>query len=426
MRVALPEERVRGEIENRLHSLMRTTRVPGFRPGKVPLKIIENRYGKTLRQEVIGKMIRTSLYEALQQENLKPANAPQIDQIEDKQGHDLSYTASFEVYPEIELAPMNKLEIEKPMVDIGPEDVSNMVEILRKKHARFNKVDRAAAVGDVLNINFSGTIEGKEPGETGAENYDLELGAGLFIEEFERGLQGKSANEELRLAFKFPDDYNDQNLKGKNAEFNIHINEVKEAVVPDLDDALFEKYGVKQGGMDAFEAEIRNNMQREAEMMIRKKLKEAVLNALLDANQIELPGSLIHGEERKLQEEIRQAMGQKGTDPATMQQTDDKLSAVAHRRVALQLILSDIINKNKLKTEPARVRKIIQQIASGYENPDAIVNWYYSDQKKLAEIEALSLEEDAVDWVAEQAAITEKAYTFDELMKKRQTIPTAS
>jgi len=424
IRVDLPEERVRDQIKDRLHSLMRTTRVSGFRPGKVPMKIIESRYGGKVRREVVSEMIRTSLYEALKQENLKPTNAPRIDQIEDKEGNDLSYTASFEVYPEVNLTPMDALEIEKPTIDISQQDVDKMVEVLRRRHARFNSVARVAAVGDVLNINFEGKIDGRGFDGGSAEQYELELGAGVLIEGFERGLTGKSANQDVKLRLRLPDNYYNQDLKGKEAEFNIHINEVKEVVLPELNDELFEKYGVKQGGIDAFRTEIRDNMDRQAGTMIRRKLKDAVLHALLNANQIELPQSLIHSEEHRLRQEMKQNLSRNESAPSEPDTAEDKqFAAQASRQVSLQLILSAVISKNKLKTDPAKVRAIIERVAAGYENPDAVINWYYSNQKKLAEVEALALEDEVVDWVVKQANIRDRSYTFDELMNNGQTIP---
>lgn len=424
IRVDLPEERVLGQIKERLHSLMRTTRVSGFRPGKVPMKIIESRYGGRVRREIVSEMIRTSLYEALQQENLKPANTPRIDQIEDKEGNDLSYTASFEVYPEINLTPMDALEIEKPTTDISQQDVDKMVEVLKRRHAGFNSVARAAAIGDVLNINFEGKIDGRVFDGGNAEQYELELGSGALIEGFEQGLTGKSANQDVRLKLKLPENYYDQDLKGKEAEFDIHINEVKEVVLPELNDELFQKYGVKQGGVDAFRAEIRDNMDRQAGMVIRGKLKDAVLEALLNANKIELPQSLIHKAEDRLRQQMKQNLSPNDTTSSGPDTAADKrFVAQASRQVALQLILSAVISKNELKTDPAKVRAIIEQVAAGYESPDTVINWYYSNQQKLAEVEALALEDEVVDWVAKQANITDRAYTFDELMNNGQTIP---
>ncbi len=424
IRVDLPEERVLGQIKERLHSLMRTTRVSGFRPGKVPMKIIESRYGGRVRREIVSEMIRTSLYEALQQENLKPANTPRIDQIEDKEGNDLSYTASFEVYPEINLTPMDALEIEKPTTDISQRDVDKMVEGLRRRHAGFNSVARVAAIGDVLNINFEGKIDGRVFDGGNAEQYELELGSGALIEGFEQGLTGKSANQDVRLKLKLPENYYDQDLKGKEAEFDIHINEVKEVVLPELNDELFQKYGVKQGGVDAFRAEIRDNMDRQAGMVIRGKLKDAVLEALLNANKIELPQSLIHKAEDRLRQQMKQNLSPNDTTSSGPDTAADKrFVAQASRQVALQLILSAVISKNELKTDPAKVRAIIEQVAAGYESPDTVINWYYSNQQKLAEVEALALEDEVVDWVAKQANITDRAYTFDELMNNGQTIP---
>ena len=270
--VEVPETRVVSEVSNRLQNMTKTTKVQGFRPGKVPLKIIDNRYGEQVRKEVVGELVRTTLFEAINQENLKPAGQPQIEKVDDAAGKALSYTAVFEIYPEVTLKPTDKLK----------------------------SVDRAAKKGDVVNINFEGFIDGKPFDDGKAENYNLELGLKSFIEGFEDGLIGKSPGEEVLLKLKFPKDYGKEELKGKQVEFKVKINHVNEINLPNIDKSFIEKLGIKQGSEDTLEAEIKKNMEREAELSLRRQLKDMVLDMLHDKNKIELPQSLITSEHDRL------------------------------------------------------------------------------------------------------------------------------
>ena len=422
MRIEVPEGKIAGEVMNRLQSLTRTTRIQGFRPGKAPLKIVQNRFGTKVRQEVIGEIVKSSLYEAITKEKLQPAGPPQIDHIDDGKGTDLVFTATFEIYPDITLTSIEKLELKRPVCDIDDEAVEKMIEVLRKQRRDLKPVERKAAMGDVLKVDFKGSVDGEEFEGGNAEDYEIELGAKRFIAGFEEGLVGSKAGDEATLKLKFPDDYRNEVLKGKPVEFHVHVKEVKETVLPELTDKLFASLGVHEGGLEAFREEIQRNLEREVEMTTRKQMKDEVMDALHSANTIELPQILVDSEARRIQQQLQENLRHQGLDPGAIQSAElTMFKDEAQKRVALQLIFAEIVKQNSMKVDPAKVREMIEKMASGYEDPSAVINWYYSDQKNLAEVEALALEDDIVDWVMNHAQIEDESCTFDELMNKRQT-----
>jgi len=420
--VEVPETRITSQVSERLQNMTRTTKVQGFRPGKVPLKVIDGKYGKQVRKEVVGELVRTTLFEAINQENLKPAGQPQIEKVDAVDGQALSYTATFEIYPEITLKPTEKLKFEKPSCEVSMENVDTMVEKLRKQHCELKIVDRAAKNGDVVNINFEGFIDNK-PFEGGsAENYNLELGIKSFIDGFEDGLIDKSTGEEALLKLKFPKDYGKEELKGKQVEFKVKINSVNETILPDINKEFIEKLGIKKGDEESLRLEIKKNMEREIELSLRRQHKDMVLDKLYHENNVELPQTLVANEHERLMSELEKNIKQQGADAEKIKSASDTvIMEQAKKRVSLQLILAEIIKQNDLKADPKKVREMVEHAASGYEDPKAVINWYYSDKKNLAEVEVLSLEDNVVDWVLEHANVTDKPTTFDEIMNKGQT-----
>ena len=423
LHVEVPETNITSKVSERLQNMTKTTKVQGFRPGKVPLKVIDGRYGEQVRKEVVGELVRTTLFEAINQENLKPAGQPQIEKVDDTDGKVLSYTATFEIYPEITLKPTEKLKFERPTCEISKDDIDTMVEKLRRQHCELDVVERAAKHGDIVNINFEGFINNK-PFEGGsAENYNLELGTKSFIDGFEDGLISKSAGEEVLLKLKFPKDYGKEELKGKQVEFKVKINSVSETILPDINQDFIEKLGIKKGNEESLRVEIKKNMEREIELSLRRQLKDIVLDKLYDENKIELPQSLVTDEHKRLMGELEKNIKQQSTDVEKIKSASDPvLMDQAKKRVSLQLILAEIIKKNNLKADPKKVREMVEHVASGYEDPKAVINWYYSDKKNLAEVEVLSLEDNVVDWVLEHANVTDKPSTFDEIINKGQTV----
>lgn len=422
LRVEVPEERIANEVQNRLKSLSRTTRIDGFRPGKVPFKLLQQRFGQRVRAEVIGETVQHSFYEAVTQEQLRPAGMPQIEPLETGAGNGLTYTATFEVYPDIKLAAIDKLEIERPVCEIGDADLDSMIEVLRKQQRQMEPVERALAQGDVAVVDFIGRVNGEEFEGGKAENFQVEIGAKRLIPGFEDGLVGAKPGESLTLKLSFPEDYPHQKLAGQPVEFDVTVKEVREPRLPELDAAFFAGFGVQEGGEEAFRAEVRRNMEREAEQAVRNRMKEAVLDALHKAHEVELPAALVEAEQQRMVEQARAQLKQYGASQAQIDGIGAEAYAEqARKRASLQLIVSELIKVHEIKVDPQEVRRLIEKTAAGYEEPEAVVNWYYADRSRLSEAEALVLEDKMVEWVISQAKVTDKSLTFDALMNKGQT-----
>lgn len=424
MRVELPEDRVSGEVESRLQNLSRTTRIQGFRPGKAPLRIVRQRFGQRVRQEVVGELVQRSFYEAVGREKLRPVAGPEIHPLEASAGAGIRYTARFEVLPDFEPAPPENLEIQRVACDITDADVDAMIETLRRQHRRLLPVQRAARDGDVLELNFSGRVDG-EPFEGGdARDFRVELGAARLLKGFEEGLKGREAGATFQLALQFPDDYRVEALRGRPVSFEVEVTKVMEPSLPDLDEAFFMAFGVKEGGMEAFRREVREHMEREAAAVIRNRLRESVIDAVHKSNDIALPTVLVERERQRLAEQVKANLKSYGIAPADAERrlADPSLfDAQARRRVAVQLVIAEIIRRQELKADPAQVRRTIENTARSYEDPAAVVNWYYADRSRLAEVEAMVLEDEVIDWIASRARVREVKVAFDELVNKRQT-----
>lgn len=422
LRIEVPEERIASEVQNRLKSLSRTTRIDGFRPGKVPFKLLQQRFGQQVRAEVIGETVQHSFYEAVTQEQLRPAGTPAIEPLETAAGSGLTYTATFEVYPEVELAAVDQLQLERPVCDIGEADIDRMIEVLRKQQRQLQPVERPLAADDMAVVDFTGRVDGEVFEGGKAEDFQVEIGAHRLIPGFEEGLIGAAPGETRTLKLSFPDDYHRADLAGRPVEFEVTIKEVREPKLPELDAAFFESFGVKEGGEEAFRSEVRRNMEREAEQSIRGRLKQVVMDALHKAHEVELPGALVETEQQRLLEQAKAQLQQYGASQSQLEgMSADTYAEQARKRVSLQLIISELIKAHEIKIEPQEVRALIEKTAAGYEEPEAVVNWYYADRSRLAEAEALVLEDKLVDWIVSQAKVTDKPLTFDALMNKGQT-----
>ena len=421
--VDVPEERISTAVEERLQSMIRTSKIQGFRPGKAPLRVIKQRFGPQVRREVVEKLVSSSFYEAVTREELKPVGAPLIDPLREEVGAGLSYTATFEVMPEFELNPVEDLEIEKPACDITDADVISMIEKLRRQRRSFQVVERAAQEGDRINVNFQGEVDGEASENLRSENSDIEIGENRYIPGLEEGLIGASAGESLSLNLTFPENYNHEALSGKPVVFEVQVNHVAEAVLPELDDEFFMAFGVHEGDEEKFRQEIRGHMEREVEVAARTRFRDSIMQALYEANEIEVPNALVNTEVQRMQELFANDMKQRGISSEVFSKVADsaELKSTARRQVALQLLTAQIISSQNLRANPEKVREIIEKRAQSYEDSSALVNWYYNDKQRLAEIESLALEDKVINWISTRSKIKELAVSFDELMNKGQT-----
>ena len=420
--VEIPEEDINTQVTTRLKDLTKKVKVDGFRPGKIPFTVMKQRFGAQVREEVVGEVLRQSYSEALTEQELRPAGEPVIDPIESKKGEGLKYTAAFEVFPEVELGPIEELTIEQATCEINDADVDQMVETLRKQHKTYAEVERGGQDGDQLTIDFVGRIDGETFQGGEAEGFELELGAGLMIDGFEEGLMGKSAGDEVDLSLSFPENYQNAELAGKPVEFAIKVQKVAEAALPELDAEFFKNFGVEEGGEDAFRKEIRENMDRERERALKQKLSRDALDQLHDANTLDLPKSLVENEVQRMRQQTVQNMMQRGMDPSQLGLDDnDALTEAASKRVKLGLLMAEMVKQAEIKPDPAKVRETIEGMAASYEDSAAVMKWYYDDPQRLQEIEAMCLEEEAVNWMVERAQTQEVQISFDDLMNPGQT-----
>lgn len=423
--VGVPAERVESEINTRLQKAAKNARLDGFRPGKVPMRVMRQRFGEGVRQEVVGEVMSQSFYEAVNQENLRPAGQPSIEPKSMDAGKDLEFVATFEIFPEIELGDMNGFTIDKPTAEVTDEDVDNMIEVFRKQQGSWEVVARAAAEGDQVNIDYAGTRDG-EPFDGGsAQGSDMELGSNSMIPGFETGIEGMSAGEEKVLSLSFPDDYHSEELKGAAVEFTVTLHEVKEQKLAELDEELFEKYGVEEGGEEKFRLDIAENMTRELSTAVKNRVKQQVMDALIDAHQEQdVPKALIANEIGAMRKQMFQQFGGAGGASPDLDLESllpaEMFEERAERRVKLGLVLGEMIQREGLEADAERVRAAIDEMASTYQEPEEVVNWYYSNQEQLASVESMVLEDQVVEKLLESAAINENECTYQEALSQAQ------
>jgi trigger factor len=417
MTVQVPAEHIEQEVDRRLRSLMKRVRIDGFRPGKVPLKVVQQRYGAGVFQEVVGDVLQSSYQEAIAQEKLQPAGGPSIEPKTMEPGKSLEYVATFEVYPEVAPADLSQVAVERPKVEITEADVDKVIESLRRQHKTFVAVDRPAQTGDQVVVDFEGSLDG-EPFEGGkAEAAPVELGAGQMLPAFEEQLAGLRPGEEKTIDVPFPEGYPAEHLAGKTAQFAIKVREVKEPALPPVDDDFAMAFGIEDGSVEKLREEVRANMAREVEQTVRNRVKGQVMDALYKAHELELPEALIREEVERLRQ---QAQARFGGQFQAQNLPDDLFSEEARRRVALGLIIRELVRSKDLSVDPDKVQATLDQMAAGYEEPQQVVNYYRTNPQAMSGLEAMVLEDEVVDWVVAQGTVTEKPVSFDELMNPQK------
>lgn len=416
VKVTVPAAKITQDVQARIVKAARTIRMDGFRPGKVPLSLIQKRYGESIRQEALGEIIRDSFYEAVTQEGINPAGFPSIEEVSDKAGEDMTFTALVEVYPELTLNSFADIKVERPAVEIGDADLDEMIENLRKQRATFEESTDAAADGDKVTIDFAGSIDGEAFEGGTSTNFDLALGSGRMIPGFEAGIVGIKAGEVRDIQVTFPPDYQAENLRDKAAVFKITAHKVSKAVLPALDDAFLAAFGVKEGGIDKFRDDVRKNMVRELKQAVKNKVKTQVMDALLANNTVEAPKALVSNEINRQREAMfKQFGGNAKIDPKML--PDELFREQAQRSVALGLLISQIIKDQAVEVDPARVKAVIEEVAESYETPEEVVNYYYSNREQLAQVEAMVLEDQVVDAVLAQAQVADVTARYADVVR---------
>ena len=408
MTVHVPAERIDQEVDSRLQSMKGSVRLDGFRPGKVPFSVIEKKYGKQVRQEVVQRVIGETLQEALTQESLRPAAAPKIDPMESLPGEPLEYVATFEVFPEL-TAPIDYgFKVTLPVVEIGEADVTAMLEKLRKQRATWKAVDRKAQTDDQVVIDFKGTIAGNAFQGSNVEKMPVVIGSNTMMRGFEEQLIGAGAGDERTLRVTFPADYPSREVAGKDAEFRVKLHTVSEMVLPELDDEFARAFGVAGKGLVGLMEEVTANMQRELKQLIKSNVKDQVFSGLLARNPVDIPRSLIDDETARLR-----------AQQTTQTANSFELQANAERRVKLGVLVTAIVKQNRIQIDPDRVRETIETIAASYEKPEEVVQWYYGNQELLSNVQSAVIEEQVVDWMLEYSGIqvANTPTTFDALVE---------
>jgi trigger factor len=422
MTIGVPAERIETEVTKRLQQTARRAKVAGFRPGKVPMSVIRQRYEDAARQEALGDLIQATFYEAVTAQKLNPAGSPAVEPKLFEKGKDLEYVATFEVFPEFEVTGLEGIAIERLQADVAEADLDKMLEILRKQNTRFEAATRAAQDADQLTIDFVGKVDGEVFAGGSAKATQLVLGSGRMIPGFEDGLLGAAVGEERVLNLTFPADYQNLELAGKAAEFTVNVTAVAAPTLPELNAEFFALFGVKEGGLDDFRAEVRKNMQRELRQAVKSKVKNQVMDGLLAANPIEVPKTLLGNEVNRLRV---QAVQQFGGNIKPDQLPAELFEEQARRRVVLGLIVAEVVKQFELKPDDARVREMIQEMASAYQEPEQVVAWYYKNDQQMNEVRSVVLEEQVVDTVLSKANVTDKSVSYEDAVKPVEAAPAA-
>ena len=415
--ITIPADQIEGEIAKRLQDLSRRVRLDGFRPGKVPMKVVKRRYGLGARQEVLGEQMQQAFIEAVTQEKLNPAGAPKVEPKTDEDGKDFEFVATIEIYPEIELNDFSGVEVERPVAEVKDEDINEMIETLRQQSKTFEDVERAAETGDQIVFDYVGTKGGEEFDGGKAENSTLELGSGRMIPGFEDGLVGVSAGEEKTLELTFPEDYHAEELKGQAVEFACKVHKVQAAALAELNEEFFERFGVTEGGEEAFRAEVRKNMERELRQAVKAKVKNQVMDGVLAGHEFEVPSPLVSQEIDRMREQAVQQFGgaQGGFDPKQL--PAELFQKDAEKRVALGLLVGEIVKQKEVKVDDDRVRAMVEEMASAYQEPQQVIDWYYSNDEQLSQIKYVVLEEQVVDTILDAAKVTEAECSYQDAIK---------
>jgi trigger factor len=416
LNVNVPAEQIDREVEERLKKLSRTVRLAGFRPGKVPLKIVAQHYGPQVRSEVIGDAVQNAFAEAVRTQNLRGAGYPRIERKADGGPHEISFSAVFEIYPEIRLGDVSAARIERPTLPVGDAEVDKTLEILRKQRSTWETVARAAGPGDRVMVDFTGSIDGTEfAGGSGAD-VPIIVGDRQVLPEFEAALAGMAAGERKTFPLAFPADYAGREVAGKTASFEVTVKTVEQRKLPEVDADFARSLGVADGDTAKMREEIKANVEREAKNRIENAVKQKVMQALLDTTKIDLPKALIEMEMQRLVQQTRADLESRGVKSDRLPFGVDALEQQARRRVALGLVLGELVKANGLAARPEQVRALVDQHAQSYEQPAEVVRWVYSEPQRLSEFEGLAIESNVVDWVLGHAKVEDKAISFEELM----------
>jgi len=416
--ITVDKDVIENAVKSELLSVAKKVRIDGFRKGKVPMTVVAQRYGASVRQDVLGDLMQRNFVDAIIKEKINPAGAPDYVPGEYKMGEDFTFTVEFEVYPEVELKGLDAIEVEKPVVEVTDADVDTMLDTLRKQQATWKETDRAAEANDRATIDFSGSVDGEEFEGGKASDFVLAMGQGRMIPGFEEGVVGHKAGETFTIDVNFPEDYHAETLKGKAAKFEIVLKKVEESELPEFTEEFIKRFGVEDGSVDGLRAEVRKNMERELKGAVRNRVKTQAIDGLVSANDIDVPAALVDGEIDVLKRQAAQRFG--GDEKQALELPRELFEEQAKRRVVVGLLLGEVIRTHELKADEDRVKALIEEMASAYEDPSEVVEFYSKNNELMNNMRNVALEEQAVEAVLEKAKVTEKATNFQELMNQTQ------
>ncbi|MEA9390802.1 trigger factor [Acerihabitans sp. TG2] len=414
--ITVAADTIEQAVKSELVNVAKKVRIDGFRKGKVPMNVVAQRYSASVRQDVLGDIMQRNFVDAIIQEKINPVGAPSYVPVEYKNGEDFMFHVEFEVYPEVELKGLDAIEVEKPVVEVNDADVDQMLETLRKQQADWKETDRASIAEDRVTVDFSGTIDGEEFDGGKATDFVLAMGQGRMIPGFEEGVIGHKAGESFEIDVNFPADYHAENLKGKAAKFAIVLKKVEERELPELTEDFIKRFGVADGSISGLRAEVRKNMERELKNAVRNRVKNQVIDGLIGANEIDVPSKLVDGEIDVLRRQAAQRFG--GDEKQALELPRELFEEQAKRRVRVGLLLGEVIQVNELKADDARVKTLIEEMASAYEDPSEVIEYYAKNQEMMNNMRNVALEEQAVEALLAKAKVVDKPTTFTELMNQ--------
>lgn len=405
------------DIDQRLKRMGKNVKMPGFRPGKVPATIIKQQYGHEAYVDALNAALEKAFTEAVKAQQVRVAGSPKIEPKNTESETHLEFTAVFEVYPEVKLGDLNEVEIERPVLDVGATELENTLNVLRKQRVRYEPVDRAAANGDRVTIDFLGKKDGVPFQGGEAKDYPFVLGEGQMLADFENAVNGLKAGESKTFEMTFPADYHAKDLAGQAVTFEISVKQVSEAVLPEIDAEFAKSLGIADGDTEKMRAEIESNLKREVKSRLKARVKNQVMDALLKTNPIEVPKALVEVEIEQLMQNARHDMEQRtGKKMKDFPMQREWFADQAKRRVSLGLVLSEIVKSKELHAKPEQIKTFVEEAAQSYEHPEEVVRWYYAQPQRLAEIEGVVIEDNVVEWALSSAKVLDKAIAFDELM----------
>jgi len=416
MTIGLPAANIDAEVETRLGNAARGVRIDGFRPGKVPMSVVRQRYGAGIRQEVIGDVMRNSFVEAITKEELRPAGAPAVEPTKNVKGQDFEFTATFEVYPEIELAGFDGFKFKKYSSEVTDADVDKMLENLQEQRATYKSVKRKSKKKDQVTVDFVGRVDGEEFAGGKAEGQKVVLGSNQMIPGFEKGIIGMKAGEEQTIDVKFPDDYQAEDLKGKDAQFDIKLIEVGSPVLPEVDEEFIKSFQSSASDLEGFKSDIKGNMEREARQALTGMLKNEIIDKLIEANEVHAPSALVSEEIGRLQQQaVQQYGGEAQMDPSSL--PAELFQDQAERRVKVGLIMNEVVSKFELKAEDEAIDKYLTEMASVYQEPQTVIDYYRNNPEQLSQVQAVVVEEAVIEKILSESKVTEKSVGYDEALK---------